>query len=328
MGLKDKIIELGLTPLELECLGEANAILYFKFHHNKNFKKSSVLFAGLEDDKVLHLSQVASHNQITIQTRITKRLTFFCIGNTDQKRIDKAKENNTIILTPEHFEKLFADSEYKLNLSSIIYNNEIDELFRIGIPLSNFNENKEINSFSFDSDKKYTVNLYKQTCSCDDFNKSKRSEYAKGDIRRLCKHLINEYTNCFGLTGLSNFQLSLIENGFPVKENIQTIQISSIKQPIYANYYVNDEWWNLFVPNKSGIYEKFGFSMEEERFAYNEKPHGHVAELREKLKTLKGKSSGNPIAAKQIKKSNSDKKGCSPVLIIPITVIVAYYLIF
>lgn len=326
MELKEKIIELGLTLQEFDELGEDNAIQYYKFHHNKNYKKSSILFAGLPNDKVTFLSKLASKNQITTQTRISTGLTFFCIGDVDQKRIDKAKENGSKVLTPDDFEKLFADSDYKLKTSSIIYNKGVPEFFRIGIPLHNFDMDKEISSFSLDSDEKYIMNLYQQTCSCGDFNKFKRSEYSKGDIRRLCKHLMSEYANSFGLTGLSDFQRSLIDNGHPAKEKIHVMQITSINQPIYANYNLNDEWWNLYVPGKSGVYEKYGFSIDEERFAYNEKPHGHVAELREKLKSLKGKSSASRTATKQVEKSASDKKGCAPVLIIPL-ILIAYYLI-
>lgn len=316
MELRDILIESGISHEELEQLGTELSKQYFRFYHNKNNIHTSVLFSDFDDEEQNRLIETAQSSGITVNKRISTGLTFFCTDKLDSDRIGKAKENGATILTKDVFSKVFSSSEYNLEESSLIFNRDVPEIFRIPMPLSNFNRDKSVSSFSFDSDKKYTVNLFEQTCTCGDFVKSEKLKYQKGDIRRFCKHLMQSYRTDFNLKGLSSLQKFWIENQFPIKENVKSITIASLENPVIVNYDNINDWWNIFLIQKGQVYEKYGYDPNEERFAYDEKPHGHVKELREQLINLKGKKE-IPKAKNQKEKSES-KGGCAPILVLPI----------
>jgi ribosomal protein L29 len=324
MEQRDIIIVSGLSHEELEQLGTELSKQYFRLYHNKNNSHTSVLFSDFDNKEQNELIEIAQKNGITVNKRISTGLTFFCTNKLDSDRIVKAKENGAKILTKEVFNDVFGSAEYSLLESSLIYNRDVHEIFRIPMPLSNFNQDKTVSSFSFDSDKNYTVNLFKQTCTCSDFVQSDKSKYPKGDIRRFCKHLMKLYRIDFNIKELTLLQKFWIENQFPVKENIKSITVTSLESPVFVNFDNINDWWNIFIIQKGHTYEKYGYNPNEERFAYDDKPHGHVKELREQLINLKGKKE-IPKTKNQKEKSKS-KGGCAPILALPILIGILYLL--
>lgn len=72
--------------------------------------------------------------------------------------------------------------------------------------MSNFNENLEVESFSFSNENTYLTNLFEQTCNCNEFTQNNKSKYEKGDLRRFCKHLFLEYKQTFTPRKLSEIK--------------------------------------------------------------------------------------------------------------------------
>jgi len=287
-SIQKHLITLGLTSEELDILGVKGQAQYLRFYHNKRWGKSYIYFIGFKDDELNELLKVSEENDLIVRKRLDSDLTFICISEkSTPARIKQAEKYNGLILSKEEFRFVFNDAEYDLYYNDLIYDSNVEKDFRIAKPLNNFNHNLQIASFSHSSEEKYIVNLYEMTCSCQDFKKKNRNDYLKGDIRRLCKHLIYYYKNDFGVYGLSDLNKFIIESGYGVNRYFNYFIIENIPLPVIVSYEEKDDWWNIFMANEKGIYFRYGFSPIENRFSYNNKPIGFVPILRGKLNDLK-----------------------------------------
>lgn len=291
--IQQYLSDFGLKQEEINLLTLEQAISYIKFHHEKKYGASSILFTDFSDEDNKTLSNKAKAAGLTVNSKISSNLTFICAAdNADIKRIKKAQDYGAKLLSKSTFEALFNPGDYKLNDCTLIYDTSIPVELRIAKPLSNFDKNVEVNSFSFDSDEKYSVNLYSMTCSCKDFEKKHRSQYVKGDLRRFCKHLIHEYKTGFGLIGLSAFHKFIFENNQTLYKQFKNFNLEKLPSPVIVNFESKDEWWNIFIQNEKGVYKSYGYSPTDERFSYGEVPRGLTVPLRQKLKELKNQLNG------------------------------------
>ncbi|MBP6754952.1 MAG: hypothetical protein KA210_02300 [Bacteroidia bacterium] len=330
------LLDFGINSKEINLLTPEEGICYLKFHHEKKYGISSILFIGFSDENTKSLLNTTKTAGLTVNSKISSNLTFICGSETaDEKRIKKAKEYGAKQLSKNDFKTLFAPINYNLTNCTLIYDSSIPTEIRIAKPLSNFDTNIEISSFSFDSDEKYSVNLYNMTCSCKDFEKKNRSQYVKGDLRRLCKHLIHEYKSNFGLEGASNFHKFIFENNQTLFKNFKNFKLEKLPKPVIVNFESKDNWWNIFIENEKGFYKSYGYSPIDERFSYGEVPRGLTAPLRQKLKEVKNQLNGSNSFQSNSKKSNSSHQkkssrsntthsemgGCATVMILPIILI-------
>ena len=308
------IKKLGITDEEINQYGDVFLINYLKFHHKKYFGESSILFLGFTKEEIERLKKSTNLFKLKVKLRISPNLNFVCVKNdfTDEKRINKSKENGAIILTESEYLELFNENEYNLYENELIFPTSVEEDLRIVKPLSNFNENLEVESFSFSNEKTYSTNLFEQTCNCNEFIQSNKSKYEKGDLRKFCKHLLLEYKQTFTPIKLSNFKYFLIENGHSLKSNFKKINIEKVILPIYFSYDNNNEWCDIYFPLKNS-YKKYSYNHLEKRFSYDDKPHGYVPALRTELNKVFGtKKQPRKINKKAIPNQN---KGCASVLL-------------
>jgi len=235
---------------------------------------------------------------------------------------------------------LFSDIEYNLRNCTLIYDISVPVELRIAKPLSNFDRTLEVASFSFESKEKYLVNLYTSTCSCKDFSQQNRSQYVQGDIRRFCKHLMQEYKSNFGLSAATDFQKFIIENSQTLYTQVEYLKLDELTTPVIVNYRFKDEWWNIFIQNEKGAYKSYGYSPMDGRFSYGETPRGLTAPLRQKLEKLRsqlgGTSNSQPITKKrdnshqkksiQSNKAKPTEGGCATIMILP-AILILYHLL-
>ena len=308
------IKKLGILDEEINLYGDVFLINYLKFHHKKYYGESSILFLGFTKEEIERLKKSTNLFKLKVKLRISPNLNFVCAKNdfTDEKRINKSKENGAIILTESEYLELFNENEYNLYDNELIFPTSVEEYLRIVKPLSNFNENLEVESFSFSNEKTYTTNLFEQTCNCNEFIQSNKSKYEKGDLRRFCKHLLLEYKQTFTPRKLSKIKYFLIENGHSLKSNFKKINIKKVILPIYFSYDNNNEWCDIYFPLKNS-YKKYSYNHLEKRFSYDDKPHGYVPALRTELNKVFGtKKQPRKINKKAMPNQN---KGCASVLL-------------
>ncbi len=308
------IKKLGITDEEIIQYGDVFLINYLKFHHKKYFGEASILFLGFTKEEIEKFKKKTNLFKIIVKLRISPNLNFVCVKNDfkDEKRIKKSKENGAIILTESEYLELFNENEYNIYDNELIFPTSVEEDLRIVKPLSNFNENLEVESFSFSKEKIYSTNLFKQTCNCNEFIQSNKSKYEKGDLRRFCKHLLLEYKQTFAPRKLSKIKDFLIENGYSLKSNFKKINIEKIILPIYFSYDNNNEWCDIYFPVRK-TYKKYSYNHIEKRFSYDDKPYGYVPELRTELNKVFGTNNQqSKINKKAVPNQN---KGCVSVLL-------------
>lgn len=320
------IKKLGISEEEISLYGDIFLINYLKFHHKKNYGESSILFLGFTEEEIEKLKKNAILFNIKIKIKISPNLTFACIKNDfkDEKRINKLEENRTVVLTESEFLELFSKDEYKVLENELIFPKSVEDDLKIVKPLSNFNENIEVESFSFSNEDIYITNLFEQTCNCKEFTQNNKSKFEKGDLRRFCKHLLLEYKQNFTPKKLSKIKDFLIENGFSLKSNFKKISIEKLVSPIYFSYENDNEWCDIYFPSKNS-YQRYSFNHLEERFSYDDKPYGYVPELRKELaKTFGSKKTSNKNNL--IGKPNQNK-GCASVLLL-FAIMICYIFFF
>lgn len=281
------ISRFGLIPEEIEKLSIKKALSYIKVYHQKKYGDSLIIFRGFAVADMEELKQTASKSKLSVRSMLSPNITFFCTDKlADLKTIEKAKSYGAKILNKYEFNLIFAntDSFNDLQDNDFLYDLSVPAELRIAKPLSNFDFTIKVNSFSmYKMDTFYDVNLFTLDCNCDDFKEKERNRYAKGDIRRLCRHLMYAYKNNFGVFFQSKFNKYLFENCFPYEKHLRHFIIEKTNQNVILNFHDSLNWWNIYIEDRDNIYKKYSYSPSQKGFAYNSKPIGIVPLLRAKL---------------------------------------------
>lgn len=332
------LLRFGLKLEEIEVLSIQKAISYIRCYHEKKFGKSSILFRGFSQDDEFRLGKIAEINYLTVKSRISSDLTFLCISERAAKEsVEKAKGYGTRILNKTEFDIIFPDVQngYDLQDNEFLYDFMVPVELRIAKPLSNFDRDVKIQSFSLANDKFYEVNIFKMTCSCPDFEMTLRSQYATGDARRLCKHLMAEYKNSFGLIRASKFIDYIFHNNFSLKKHFRDLVLENTNQKIVLNFDNANDWWAVFVQDENGSYQRYGYSPAQKGFAYNAKPRGIVIALRTRLDQIYDQFDGKrhiahkrKMTIRQNKKDNDLVQGCVYLFIITLVVAIIISFLF
>ncbi|QSS96660.1 hypothetical protein [Psychroflexus sp. ALD_RP9] len=319
MNKEEILKKFNITKNDVENFDLDFLSTYLKFHHKKEYGKSSILFWGFDKKEVQRLNEIAISSALDIKKRYSENITFICVNKdfNDDAKLAKAKKGNSIVLDLSEFEFIFKNREYNLLENTDFFpKKEISEI-RIPIPLSNFNYEIETESYSAESDKTYKYNLYKQQCECKEFKEN--SDYEKGDLRRLCKHLLYEYKNSFKPINLNYFTLFLISNDISLKRYLEYFSIGELEFPVYVSYSNLYDWVNIFFPNENGKYKVYGYNKLEKRFSYNDKPIGYVPELRSKLNQIFESKRNKTNKTKSL--NNKGKTGCGTSILILIIIV-------
>jgi len=134
----------------------------------------------------------------------------------------------------------------------------------------------------------YNVDLSGPSCSCPDW-RNRRSRLPVGDLTRCCKHVLAAYAKLPRTKGIDGWLLAFIENGWPAHPGAtwRLVTVGS-DQDLVCSASENG-WANVFA-KEDGEYLRFGFNVEEDRWAYGSEPHG-AATIGEAIRLL----SENPV---------------------------------
>lgn len=74
--------------------------------------KTQICFTGFHTNEKLKLSAIASQSDMHVAKSVTKDLDFLCVGsNAGPSKVEKAKEQNVIILTENQFHVMLETGE-------------------------------------------------------------------------------------------------------------------------------------------------------------------------------------------------------------------------
>lgn len=141
------------------------------------------------------------------------------------------------------------------------------------------------------SEESYIVNLFKMTCTCQDFQKRQRAQFAKMDVRRPCKHLLKLIVKEQLLKEPDELTQSILE-WLPSGKNFAINHMTSGEPVVFC--YGRNAWIDVFARKRrkgdgdghyTGGYDRFGFNIEENRWSYGTGPPGAL-EIREMIRAL------------------------------------------
>ncbi len=279
------IKKIGFSEDEINLYGIDFLLQYLKYHHVKGL---TIAFLGFDDEDLMSMKVKAIDYGLGVRVS-SLGVTFVCvnIGFKGIRKLNNAIEKGALVLSKIEFSEIFRRRDYQINKNENIYLKNIREEFRITKPLSNFDYVAKVGSFSFNSESKFDVNLYRGTCNCSDFRISKRYEFQQGDLRRYCKHLILYYNDYFNPRELSDIKKFLIQDCRAIRKNFRNITLLKVEKPIYLNYNLDDdEGCDIYFPYKNNEYEKFCYNFKDEWFSYEDKPIGYVKDLRIELNKI------------------------------------------
>lgn len=298
LQIKNELVKIGLSNQECEAISNEDALQYLRFYSKKYWEKVSIAFIGFSDIEKATLLNKVDNASFKVYKTLSADLNFVCLSQkATEKQIKRVIQYSATVLSEADFLIIFSQ-HYTLGDNVLLYNLDVTKDFRIAKPLSNFNENVAVDSFSESNDNQYSANLYTMKCSCAEFASQNKSIFPLGDLRRLCKHLIHQYKNTVGVYGVSPLAKCVFDDGYGLLNKFRYFKIDTIPGDIVVNYDQDIGWWNLYVPNKQGDYTKYGYSPLEKRFSYNQKPIGIIPQLRRNLDLLEKELLGS-----------SDKKG-------------------
>ncbi len=130
---------------------------------------------------------------------------------------------------------------------------------------------------------------------------------------------MRDYYQHVDLNGLTDFNKYAILNCLTIKENLFDIHIETTNQDVFVSYWEIEEWWDIFLKNKSGEWNCYKYVPYENDFAYGEKPFGIVTILKKKLHGFY-QWSRKRKKLKERKKKN-DPIGCLPMIVLTLSVV-------
>ena len=141
----------------------------------------------------------------------------------------------------------------------------------------------EISSNTFpSSDRTYTTNPYRFQCDCnwvkEDVATKLEEDVPAQDIRRFCRHMVaacrlaRVFSREVNEGELPLLLRTLLRDGHR-HHRMRVREVESRKAIIAYN--INDEWVNIFFESpKKTKFSKYGFNLNERRWAYSNPPRG------------------------------------------------------
>lgn len=133
------------------------------------------------------------------------------------------------------------------------------------VPLPSIDYDKTIEIKS-SSENRATVNLFKMECSCKDFISSNRNQFAIGDIRRMCEHLVIAYEKKIGTRKLDKAKSIMIKDGKAIKKSIFYVSSPELSYEIVLAFDTDLPWIDVYAENIKGKYVKHCYNFFEKQW--------------------------------------------------------------
>jgi hypothetical protein len=137
------------------------------------------------------------------------------------------------------------------------------------VRLASFNAKFSVPSQSEPS-RFYEVDLNGPSCTCPDWC-TWRSNLPVGDLTRCCKHILSVYARLVRPAKTDNWLLAFIANAWPAHPgtswHLMTVESGKV---LFCSASARG-WSNVFAM-ADGSYTRFGYNVEEERWAYGVEP--------------------------------------------------------
>ena len=118
----------------------------------------------------------------------------------------------------------------------------------------------------------YDVELAGPSCSCPDWQ-TRRSRLPTGHLTRCCKHVLDAYAHLSYEREVEEWLHSFIDTGWPARPGTQWKLLTVDGDKVLVSSAANKGWANVFA-REDETYIRFGYNIDEERWAYGSEPEG------------------------------------------------------
>jgi hypothetical protein len=118
----------------------------------------------------------------------------------------------------------------------------------------------------------YQVDLSGPSCNCPDWT-TWRSRLPVGDFTRCCKHVLHVYARLARREGADGWLIAFVDNGWPAHPGAEWKLLTMGSRKILFCTASDKGWANVFAEEGSE-YLRFGFNVDEDRWAYGSEPDG------------------------------------------------------
>jgi len=117
---------------------------------------------------------------------------------------------------------------------------------------------------------RYDVDLSGPACNCPDW-RGRRSRLPTGHLSRCCKHILDAYAQLSRAPEAEDWLLCFIDTGWPANPRTEWKLLTIDDDRILISTPANKGWANVFA-KEDATYTRFGYNVEEERWAYGSEP--------------------------------------------------------
>ena len=118
----------------------------------------------------------------------------------------------------------------------------------------------------------YEVDLSGPSCSCPDWT-TRRSRLPLGSLTRCCKHILHVYARLARRERTDGWLMAFIDNGWPAHPGAEWKLLTLGPRKILFCTASDNGWANVFA-EEGTEYLRFGFNVDEGRWAYGSEPDG------------------------------------------------------
>lgn len=126
----------------------------------------------------------------------------------------------------------------------------------------------------------YEVDLTGPSCTCPDWSEERR-HLPQGQMGRCCKHVMRALSAVRPENGWPGWLAAFVGNAYPPKPSQTWGAFDLVGKPCLISS-PHKGWVNVLSPCSDG-YSRFGYSVEERRWAYGERPYRSTQILEEYL---------------------------------------------
>lgn len=118
----------------------------------------------------------------------------------------------------------------------------------------------------------YDVDLAGPSCSCPDW-RARRTRLPQGHLTRCCKHVLDGYAQLSYERDVDEWLRCFIDTGWPARPGTEWRLLTVDGETVLVSSAANKGWANVFA-QEDGVYLRFGYNVEERRWAYGSEPQG------------------------------------------------------
>ena len=118
----------------------------------------------------------------------------------------------------------------------------------------------------------YDVDLAGPSCTGPDW-RARRSRLPQGHLTRCCKHVLDAYAQLSYEQEVEEWLHCFIDTGWPASPRTEWKLLTVESDKVLVSSAANKGWANVFAKDDH-TYMRFGYNIEEERWAYGSEPEG------------------------------------------------------